>query len=259
MCNKCEKLHSELYKNIHEDKIIKDINIDEIFSGYCNEKDHSNELIYFCKNHNKLCCLGCFSKIKTKNFGLHKDCDICLIEDIENEKKSKLKENIKYLEDLSITFEQSIKDLKKIFDKINEDKEKLKKNIQTIFTKIRNEVNNKEDKLLLEVDEKFNNIFVNEDLVKKSEKLTNKIKVSLEKGKVLEKKWKDNFSNSFIHDCINIEKNIGEIKQIDDEIKKYNSNEKMEIKIDLNENQINSLLKELNDFGKIISEKKKFK
>ena len=40
--------------------------------------------------------------------------------------KSKLKENIKCLEELSITLQQSIKNLKKIFDKINEDKEKLK-------------------------------------------------------------------------------------------------------------------------------------
>ena len=110
MCNKCEKSHSDLFKNNHQDKIIKDINIDEIFSGYCNVKDHSNELIYFCKNHNILCCIGCIAKVKAKNYGLHKDCEICLIEDIEDEKKSKLKENIKCLEDLSTTFEQSIKD-----------------------------------------------------------------------------------------------------------------------------------------------------
>ena len=248
MCNKCEKSHSDLYKNIHEDKIIKDINTDEIFSGYCNEKDHSNELIYFCKNHNKLCCLGCFSKIKTKNFGIHKDCDICLIEDIENEKKSKLKENIKCLEDLSITFEQSIKDLKKIFDKINEDKEKLKKNIQNIFTKIRNEVNNKEDKLLLDVDNKFDELFFKEDILKEGDKLPNKIKNSLTKGKLINEHWNENKLNSLINDCLNIEHNIENINKINESVKKNNS-----INISLSfypeEEGVNQFLESIKKFG----------
>ena len=81
MCNKCEKHHSELFKNHQQYKVDKEHT--EIFTGLCNEKNHSDELIFFCKNHNKLCCLGCFSKIKATNYGLHKDCDICLIEDIE--------------------------------------------------------------------------------------------------------------------------------------------------------------------------------
>ena len=37
---------------------------------------------------------------------------ICFIEDIENEKRNKLKENIKCLEDISINLEQKIKELK---------------------------------------------------------------------------------------------------------------------------------------------------
>ena len=99
-----KKSHSDLYNNIHENKIIKDINDEEFFSGICNEANHTKELIYFCINHNKLCCAECITKIKTKLNGQHKDCDVCLIEDIEKEKKSKLKENIKILEDLSINF-----------------------------------------------------------------------------------------------------------------------------------------------------------
>ena len=73
MCNKCEKLHSDLFNKRHQNIIIKDKNIDE--------------LIYFCKNHNKLCCVGCIAKIKDKKNGQHKDCDVCPIEDIENEKR----------------------------------------------------------------------------------------------------------------------------------------------------------------------------
>ena len=130
MCNKCEKYHCELFKNQHQNIIIKDKNIEEILTGICREENHIDELIYFCKNHNKLCCVGCIAKIRAIKNGQHKDCDVCLIEDIENEKKNKLKENIKCLEELSSTFEKTINEIKKIFDKINEDKEALRMNIQ---------------------------------------------------------------------------------------------------------------------------------
>ena len=69
MCNKCKKSHSDLFKNMHENKIIKDINIEDIFTGICNEANHKNELIYYCKNHNKLCCVECIAKINTNNHG----------------------------------------------------------------------------------------------------------------------------------------------------------------------------------------------
>ena len=89
MCNKCEKGHSELFKKKHENKIIKDINTEEMFTGICNEGNHINVLKYFCRDHNKLCCVECVDKINTKNNGQHKDYNVCLIEDIEKEKKSK--------------------------------------------------------------------------------------------------------------------------------------------------------------------------
>ena len=166
MCNKCEKSHSDLYENRHENKIIKDINTENIFTGICNEKNNINELKYFCKDHNKLCCVECLDKINKKDNGQHRDCNVCLIEDIEEEKKSKLKENIKILEDLSINFKQSIEDLKKLFEKINKDKEKLKINIQKIFNKLRNELNNREDKLLSDVDNKYDELFLKKDIIK---------------------------------------------------------------------------------------------
>ena len=58
-------------------------------------------------------------------------------------KKKKLKENVKLLEEISNTFQDSINKLKTIYEKINEDKEELKIKIQKIFTKIRNELNNR--------------------------------------------------------------------------------------------------------------------
>ena len=101
---------------------------------------------------------------------------------IKNEKKKKLSENIKHLENLSVTIEQSINELKQLFKKINKDKENIKLIIQKIFTKIRNSINNREDELLIEVDKTFEDLFFKEKLIKDSEKLPNKIKLSLEKG-----------------------------------------------------------------------------
>ena len=90
MCNKCEKHHSELYKNTHQCKSIKELNNSDIFTGICKKNNHSTELMYFCKDHNELCCAQCITKIKDEDNGQHKDCEICLLKDIENDKKNKL-------------------------------------------------------------------------------------------------------------------------------------------------------------------------
>ena len=250
ICNKCEKLHSGLFKDTHNNKVIKEINSDEIFTGICKENNHINELKYFCRAHNQLCCAECIINIKDKNNGKHKDCDICLIEDIEKEKKSKLKENIKSLEDLSITFEQSIKDLKNLFEKINEDKEKLKTSIQKVFTKLRNEMNNREDKLLLDVDNLFEELYFKEDIIKEGDKLPNKIKNSLNKGKQINENWNENKLNSLINDCLNIENNIKNINKINDSIKK-NKSINFSLRFYPEEDGINQLLENINKFGTI--------
>ena len=72
-------------------------------------------------------------------------------------------------------------------DRINEEKEELKLKIQKIFTKLRNVLNERENELLLEVDKKYNEIYFNEKLVNEAEKLPNKIKIFLDKGKKIEK------------------------------------------------------------------------
>ena len=115
MCNKCENFHSELCQNHILINLDKDIN--DIFTGFCKEKDHFDKLKYFCKNHNQLCCAACITKIKGEGNGQHTDCEIRFVEDIKLSKKNQLKVNIKYLEDLSKTFQQSI-DKIKIFMKI---------------------------------------------------------------------------------------------------------------------------------------------
>ena len=92
MCNKCDNYHSPFFKTHHPYKINKG---EEIFTGYCLEKDHPVKLEFFCKNHNQLCCAACLCKLNEKGVGQHKDCDVCIMEKIKEEKKNKLKENIK--------------------------------------------------------------------------------------------------------------------------------------------------------------------
>ena len=88
MCNKCEKVHSGFLKKHHIYSLDKDIK--EIFTGLCVNKNHSLELEFYCKNHNKLCCAACLSKIKIKGKGQHKNCEVYHITKIKNSKKQNL-------------------------------------------------------------------------------------------------------------------------------------------------------------------------
>ena len=250
MCNKCiENFHSKFFKN-HKANIINQEN-QEIFNGYCNEKEHLEILEFYCKNHNKLCCASCICKIKNNKYGQHTDCDVCTINEIKMEKKNKLKENIKILEDLSHNINESINKMKILYEKMNEKKEELKLSIQKIFTKIRNTLNDREDELLSEIDKKYNDLYFKEEFVKESEKLPNKIKITLEKGKDLDKEWdNDNTLNIIINHCINIENNILDINKINGHIKKFNFNE-TNIKFNPQESQINSFLEKIKNFGEI--------
>ena len=220
LCNKCMIFHKSLFDNhplINTEKIK-----DDLFTGFCDEGHHNMKLEYYCRNHNKLCCGLCLCKIKDNGYGQHFDCNICSLKDIKEEKKSKLKDNIQYLEELSIKLDESIENFKIIFEKINESKEKIKKDIQNIFTKLRNELNNKEELLLKNVDNYFFDKYNDENIIKNIDKLPNKIKESLEKGKSLENKWaEDNRLDILINDCINIENHLNDINVINDKIKKY--------------------------------------
>ena len=88
---KCKLFYSEMFQNHKIIKLEKRKNIDEIFTGFCNENNHNDEYKYFCKIHNILCCAKCISKLKDEENGQHSDCDICFIKDIENEKRNNLK------------------------------------------------------------------------------------------------------------------------------------------------------------------------
>ena len=260
LCNKCKNHHDEIFENHEIYNLDKKEN--ELFSDICKYKNHINKLEFFCKTHNQLCCLACICKIESEGYNQHKNCNVCKIKDIENEKKNKLKENLKSLEDLSNNLEQSINELKQIFEKFNENKENLKLNIQKIFTKIRNCLNDREDELLIEVDKQYDNIYCNEEIIKECEKLPNKTKIYIEKGRKIEKEWNENKLISLINDCINIENNIKEINIIKEKLNIFNLNKKEKIKFNIEEKEMNQFLKNIKIFGKIMNKsdfKYKFK
>ena len=85
----------------------------------------------------------------------------------------------------------------------------------------------------------INEIFIKEDIIRESEKLPNKIKTSLEKGKSIDKEWNDNNLNALINDCIDIENNIKKINEMDEIINKNKLNENTKIDFSLSEDEIN--------------------
>ena len=247
MCNKCEKLHSGLFLNHHLFNV--DQNINDIFSGFCKEENHFDKLDYFCKTHNLLCCSSCIVKVKKKGKGQHVDCDVCIIEDIKNEKKEILEKNLKELEKISDSLQTSIKELKETFEKMNKDKEDLKLKIQKIFTDIRNNLNKREDELLSKVDEEFDKLIFNEKKMKSIEKLPNKIEKALKKGKNIDNDWNDDNKLCFlINDCLNIENSIKDIKIINSI---GNKNINFDIKLNLEEKNIKEFIDIIKKFGDI--------
>ena len=220
ICAKCEQMHSSMCQN-HTIFKLENKDIKEIFTGFCKEGNHKNKLEYYCRNHNQLCCVACITNIKGKGNGQHSDCKVALIEKIKTEKKDKLQENLKYLENISKTIEKSINNLKKISEEINTKKENLKTQVQSIFTKIRNSLNDREDEILLEIDKKFNELFFKEDFVKESEKMPKKVKIFLDNGKNINNKWNDDKNlNYLIHECINFEDSMNKINLINEKIEK---------------------------------------
>ena len=251
MCNKCNNHHSQLFKN-HKQYNLDNNNIIKLFSDICKKSNHNMKFQYFCEDHNVLCCAACISKIKTNGNGIHKFCNVYSIKKIKNKKKSKLVENIKYLKEMSNTIDKSINELKTIFEKLNKNKEKLKEDIQKVFTKIRNSVNEREDEILLQVDKIYGELFFKEDLIKQSEKLPNKIKASLYKGKIDDNQWEDKDKlNSLIYYSICIENNIKEINIINDNMKKSTSNLDLNIIFKPEGEEINNFIENIKKFGNL--------
>ena len=241
LCKECLDYHKGLFDNHQINSL--DTLTGQIFTGFCQEKNHNIKLEYYCKTHNQLCCGLCICKMKGIGNGQHNDCDVCLIKDIKEEKQNMLKDNIETLEEFSNELKESIKDLRLIFKKVTKNKEQLRAEVQEIFKKIRTELNERENKLLLEVDTYFDNNYCNEDLINKC----NKLESSLKKGKLIEKGWEDdNKLNKLINDCINIENNLKDINSIKEYIIKYNENKKFNFHFN---NDVNNFIIDTKNFG----------
>ena len=247
MCSKCEQFHSKLLSAHQTMNLDKEDG--EIFTGICKEPNHGNKLEFFCKNHNTLCCVSCTSKIGKKGLGLHKDCDVCFLEDIKEEKKEKFKSNTKYLEEISNTLKESIDNLIKTNEKIAKDREDIHLKIEKTFSKIRSKVNNREEEILAEVNGLFDKMYTDEKNLKKRDEPPNAIKSSLEKGKKIESN--DDKLVLFIDECINIENNLKEINKINQIIKKNIDKGYKEVQFNFDEEQIDSLLGYIKIFGNI--------
>jgi uncharacterized protein YdhG (YjbR/CyaY superfamily) len=200
-----------------------------------------------------LCCASCITKIKKQNKGQHTDCDICIIEDIKEKKQKTFQKNIKSLDDLSKNIDGSINELKNMFQKITQSKDELKLKIQKIFTEIRNNINEREDELFLEIDKIYENTFINEKIMKEIEKLPNNIKRALEKGNLSDKKWNEEDKLcSLVNECINIENNLATINESNELIKKSKNDMKTIIKFYPEEKiDIDLFLKRIREFGEI--------
>ena len=243
ICEKCKDYHRFLIENHHNKKLVNKEN-NEINNELCYENNHENKLEYFCKTHNKMCCIACVTKIKGSGKGQHSNCDICFIKDIKEEKKYILKQNLLYLDNKSL-IDSLINKTKEAYKEISDKKEKLKCKIQKLFTKIRNEINNREDHLLNKVDQVFTKLFFNKNLNKYIDNIMAQINLSQNKGKNLLNEFDNNNDNNLINlinDCVKIEKNINEIKSIEEYYQKYLQNKRKIVDMQLKEEEINFLM-----------------
>ena len=144
-----------------------------------------------------------------------------------------------------------MEELKKIVKKIDEDKEELKLKVSKIFTKLRNAINDREDELLSDIDNNYKKLLFDEKIIKQNEKLPNQIKEFMEKGKIIEKEWKNknNKLNILINECIDIENNINNIKIINENIEKYNSQNVSFVFFPEEDNEINKIINKIKLFG----------
>ena len=148
-----------------------------------------------------------------------------------------------------------MEELKIISKKIDENKEKIKINISQLFTKLRNVINDREDQLFLDVDNIFNELIFDEKLIKQNAKLPFKIKEFLKIGENVENKWKLNKNklNIYINECIHIEKNIKNIKKIQQNIEKFNV-KNINIRVIFlpeEENEIKKIISLIMNYGKL--------
>ena len=255
MCDECEDFHKEICETHRLHKLDKNIiNIKDLLDQAMN----LNEINFFCKTHNKFCYRKCKAKSKEEENDKINNCNVCLINYIEEDKRNELKNNIKDLEFLLNHLEDNANKLKEMTEIIYEKKENLKVKIQKIFTKIRNAINDREEELFLEIDKNYDDLFFEKDIIKNGEKLSSIIKKQIEKAKLIDNQWDNTKLKSLVNDCLTFENNIKEINEIKENVAKFNVNN-IDLTFSPEENEINYFLNEIKKFGKTIYNKYSFK
>ena len=96
-------------------------------------------------------------------------------------------------------------------------------------------------------------MYFKEDLIKNSENLPNEIRIYMEKGRNIDKEWneEDNKLRSLINECINIENIICNISQLNQNLKKAELYNDLEIKFSPEDNEMNYFLEIIKNFGYI--------
>ena len=246
MCHQCFKNHKKNFSNHHLLELTS--NISEIFSYIC--KEDLNKLEYFCKTDNQLICSSCKDN-------KHKDCEICKVEEIKEEKNENLNKYFNELENISENIKEKVNLAKDFYEKMDLLKEELKSKIMKIITNVRNKLNEREDELISEVDNIFSNLCPEEKLILNYEQIPKKINNILNKRSSLNEKMIDShLLNFFISNCIIIENNYNEIKEIMEELDKYDINKEAKILFypDKESEDLNKIYKDIKSFGKIYEE-----
>jgi len=251
MCRTCENYHSKLFDNHNSCNL--NSNPDEKII-ICTEKNHSELLKFFCKNHNQLCCASCICKIKNQEYGQHSNCDVTTIEEIKENKENKIKDNLSILKNLSNKLNSTIEKFKNISQKINENKEHQKIKVQKIFTKIRDAINQREEELFLEIDKKFEEIFFKDNIIHKSEKLEKNLRTIFERKEIRENGEELNNKYNIISSIkyyISIGNLIQEINTFKEIVRKYEYLNNFDIVYILEEEEDNKMYMKIKNFGKI--------
>ena len=219
-------------------------------------KQNNNELNY-CEDCKVFTCNKC-QKIHFKLCEKHhlyilddedefedKDSDINSVKENEDGDKDILENNIKKLDKLLNKFKTIINENKSLNERMNEKKEFLKLRIKTMFKDIKNILSEKENLILLELDNKY---YYNEELINNREKFYNKIKTNMEEGNLIDKLWDEKDKIGSFTNCYHI------IYKMIQEIKNMNENIIEKLNLNLRDKKINKFVKIVNDFGDIFSE-----
>ena len=130
----------------------------------------------------------------------------------------------------------------------------MKIEIQKLFTKIRNELNNREEDLLKKIDDKFDNSFIKEENIRQYEKLPKQIQKLLDEINLVNKEWKIENLNYYLNCCSNIETNIAKIKDENESLQKWNTAKIYKIDYRPKDYQIPEILENIKSIGDVYYE-----